>query len=343
MHLKGGNFSRMVVSTVVITFLSLTLSQAGLAEDKSKGGFRFKSDDMVVFVGNTFVERAQSFGYVETVLDLGAARQGAKEVRFRNLGWSGDTVWCDARSYFGPPQEGFDRLQKGLGELKPTVIFTSYGAAEAMEQRLEGESEKEALKQFEQGYARLLKMMIAAAGDGLREIVLLSPTPFENLGDPLPDQSVNNKRLARYRAAIEKLVHLQLEGKVKLRFVDLFAALAGDSFSGEVTKKQLTNNGIHYSEEGYRVVAETLSIALGMESLKLNKEQVGIDKMRQAVVEKNRLFFHRWRPANETYLFLFRKHEQGQNAKEIPMFDPLVKTKEKEVSYLREKVLNSLR
>ena len=43
---------------------------------------------------------------------------------------------------------------------------------------------------------------------------------------------------------------------------------------------------------------------------------------------KNRLYFYRWRPQNETYLFGFRKHEQGNNAVEIPQFDPLVAAQE---------------
>ena len=43
----------------------------------------------------------------------------------------------------------------------------------------------------------------------------------------------------------------------------------------------------------------------------------------------------RRRPANITYLFLFRKYEQGQNAREIPQFDPLVAEKEKEIAKLR--------
>ena len=53
--------------------------------------------------------------------------------------------------------------------------------------------------------------------------------------------------------------------------------------------------------------------------------------MRAAIVAKNRLYFHRWRPQNETYLFGFRKHEQGKNAVEIPQFDPLVAKKEEEI------------
>ncbi|MFK5922468.1 MAG: GDSL-type esterase/lipase family protein [Verrucomicrobiota bacterium] len=341
MHLNGENLNRSQPGILWALVLLMLMSQPGGAQEKAEA-LAFQDDDMVVWVGNTFVERAQSYGYLETLLDLEAGRQGKTSVKFRNLGWSGDNVWCAARSYFGPPQEGFDRLQKGLGELKATLIFSNYGGAEAMEQRLEGESEEQALQRFVEGYTRLLKMMIPAAGDGLREIVLLSPTPLENMGEPLPDQTQNNQRIARYRDAIAKLAKVDMGAKVKLRFVDLFAAMGGDDFSGKVTEAPLTNNGIHFTEAGYRVVAEKLVVALGMEKLSLIENEADLDKMRQAVIEKNRLFFHRWRPSNETYLFLFRKHEQGQNAKEIPMFDPLVKTKEKQVSYLREQVLSNL-
>jgi hypothetical protein len=60
-----------------------------------------------------------------------------------------------------------------------------------------------------------------------------------------------------------------------------------------------------------------------------------VERLRAAIVEKNQLYFHRWRPQNETYLFGFRKHEQGNNAREIPLFDPLVEAKEKEIAASR--------
>jgi hypothetical protein len=47
--------------------------------------------------------------------------------------------------------------------------------------------------------------------------------------------------------------------------------------------------------------------------------------LKRLINQKNQLFFHRYRPQNETYLYLFRKHEQGNNAVEIPQFDPLIK------------------
>ena len=58
-------------------------------------------------------------------------------------------------------------------------------------------------------------------------------------------------------------------------------------------------------------------------------------QLQQTIIKKNELFFHRWRPQNNTYLFLFRKHEQGQNAGEIPKFDPLVEEQEAKIAKLR--------
>ena len=58
------------------------------------------------------------------------------------------------------------------------------------------------------------------------------------------------------------------------------------------------------------------------------------EELRQSIVKKNRLYFYRWRPQNETYLFGFRKHEQGQNAIEIPQFDPLVAAEEAQIHAL---------
>ena len=61
-----------------------------------------------------------------------------------------------------------------------------------------------------------------------------------------------------------------------------------------------------------------------------------VEELRNTIVKKNQLFFHRWRPQNRTYLFGFRKYEQGQNAKEIPMFDPLISEQEEKIWKLTE-------
>jgi lysophospholipase L1-like esterase len=71
-------------------------------------------------------------------------------------------------------------------------------------------------------------------------------------------------------------------------------------------------------------------VALGMVP-----ERDQAEALRKLINAKNLLYFHRWRPQNETYLFGFRKHEQGNNAREIPLFDPLVEAKEREIAKLR--------
>ena len=59
--------------------------------------------------------------------------------------------------------------------------------------------------------------------------------------------------------------------------------------------------------------------------------------LRSAIRKKNELYFYRWRPQNETYLFGFRKHEQGKNAREVAEFDPLVAAAEAEIDKLLKK------
>ena len=60
-------------------------------------------------------------------------------------------------------------------------------------------------------------------------------------------------------------------------------------------------------------------------------EVAQVEALRVEINRKNRLYFHRWRPQNETYLFGFRKHEQGQNAAELAAFDPLIGAAEAEI------------
>lgn len=59
-------------------------------------------------------------------------------------------------------------------------------------------------------------------------------------------------------------------------------------------------------------------------------------RLHETILKKNELFFHRWRPQNSTYLFLFRKNEQGRNAGEIPQFDPLIAEQEARINQLKK-------
>ena len=276
----------------------------------------FEDNDTIVLLGNTVIERAQKYGHLETALTLSA---GKNNLRFRNLGWSGDSVFGHARSYFGPPKEGFGRLKSDLTELKPNVVIICYGAVAAFDG-------KKGLPEFLAGYKSLLAMVKSSAGP--REIVIVSPPPAESLGAPLPDMTGHNKQLALYSKSLGELAK-----KHQLQFADFFTTL-GNS-------KGLTDNGLHFTAEGYQAAAPKFVNALGLTLAtgnQLQSEQAR--NLREATIAKNKLFFFRWRPSNETYLRLFRKHEQGNNVKELPMFDPLIVNAEKKIEALKKTTLS---
>lgn len=266
--------------------------------------FEFKDGDRVVLLGNTVLEREQRYAAFEPRLALAL---GDVKVSIRNLAWSGDTVFGHARSYFGPPEEGLQRLSAHLELLKPTVVVLCYGSELAFE-RLGG------LPDFLTGYRNLLDL-IRKQAPGAR-IIILSPPPLETLPPPLPDLTDANKNLSSLRDGLRKFA-----GSQNVYFVDLFERMGGVPKPGSISKP-LTENGVHYTAEGYEVLAGKLLEGLGLKAPAVPAAELA--PLRKEVLHKDELFFNRWRPQNETYLFGFRKHEQGQNAKEIPMFDPLI-------------------
>jgi putative heme-binding domain-containing protein len=280
------------------------------------------------------------------------------------------------------------------------------------------------LPKFIEEMEKLMDTVQEVAGSNKVRFVLVGPTPHEQHPAPLPQVADRPAQLKRYSEALRELA-----ARRKERFVEMLSWLAPTN--GPRGAPLLTDNGIHFTEYGYRRAAEIIAIGLGWDApmwrvgvtrdgqvrtgshgtrvlevsrtndrvkLKLLDEQLptppapgtnylpmlspvsriqvqqvqatnhdlfidgqysrtvterdllaGLfmtrgpqwDKaelVRQAIVKKNELFFHRYRPQNNTYLFLFRKHEQGQNAREIPEFDPLIAQQEQKISILRRPV-----
>ncbi len=287
------------------------------AADPPKDPFEFADGDRVVFLGGTLIEREQKYGYWELALTL---KNKDKSVSFRNLGWSGDTVWCESRGSFGGQPEGFKKTIELVKELKPTVIVMCYGHVESFDG-------KDGVKKFTEG----LEKLIDAVSVTKARVVLMTPTPFENV-KPVTDADAKNANLKLYAAATKEVGE-----KRKLGLLDLFtlAVTAEDRRGPEAGKKPvLTENGLHLSEAGYSASSMLLSHGAWYETA----GDLKFISYLNATVAKNELFFHRWRPQNLTYLTGFRKHEQGNNAKEIVQFDPLVEKAEKEIAELRKKV-----
>jgi hypothetical protein len=98
---------------------------------------------------------------------------------------------------------------------------------------------------------------------------------------------------------------------------------------------------LHYTQAGYEKLGTKLVHGLGLKIPEAPPPS--LENLRKAVIVKDTLFFNRWRPQNETYLFGFRKHEQGQNAKEIPMFDPLIAQGDISIQKLKTEALAQTR
>ncbi|MBC7853546.1 MAG: hypothetical protein IAF94_08930 [Pirellulaceae bacterium] len=376
---------------------------------REKGLFEFRDGDRVVFLGSGFIERLQNTGYLETML---TAAMPSKNITFRNLGWSGDTVWGDARVVFGSRADGFQRLLSDVSLCNPTVLIVCYGENEAYA----GEA---GLKDFRAGLNTLLDSLEATGA----RIVLLGPRQHEKLKPPLPDPAKYNADLRKYNDVIG-----QAAKEREHTFVDLSSVNIPSSARWS---ENLTQNGLHLSPAGdyllsrrlsaelgcgYRRAALTIDVArnsydgMGTTLLELDLQHSKVDFqiatqleilinqdaremlftpwlaflnlppgdyqlkldgkvlpeeldkrldaayfsvekpfpifeavgraeiLRQAINKKNFLFFHRYRPQNETYLLLFRKHEQGKNAAEIPQFDPLIAELEKKIAELKKPV-----
>lgn len=313
-----------------VPFLALTCLGSLCASAQEAGAapaaaataaFEFRDGDRLVLLGNTVIEREQRYGSFEPRLALAL---GDLKVSVRNLAWSGDTVFGHARSYFGPPQEGLERLSKHLELLKPTVVLLCYGSEMAFD-RLSG------LPDFLTGYRNLLDL-IRKQSPGVR-LIIAAPPPLETLPPPLPDQTDANKALSSFRDALRKFA-----GAQNAYFVDWFELMGGVPKAGQ-TAQPLTENGVHYTRAGYDRLSDRLIAGLGLKLPPVADAE--LEPLRREAVRKDELFFNRWRPQNETYLFGFRKHEQGQNAKEIPMFDPLIEAADGKIQAAKAALLAS--
>ena len=196
--------------------------------------FEWKDGDRVVLIGDALIEREQEQGMVETFLTL---LNPDKTITFRNLGWSGDTVFGTARARFGTEADGFQHLKEHVLALKPTVLIVGYGMTDSFA----GEA---GLPRFKSGMNHLLDVL----GETRARVVLLSPIAHEDLGRPLPDPTRHNEVLRLYSDAIREIA-----AERGAWFVDLF-----DRFStvmatpaGPAGSHPITDDGIHLNKPGY--------------------------------------------------------------------------------------------
>jgi putative heme-binding domain-containing protein len=274
-------FLRQPWSALLFAFLLLAPVPAS-GQSGPTPHLQLKRGDHISIIGNTLADRMQHFGWMETYIQ---ARLPKLELSFRDLGFSGDTLTVRFRSEkFGSPDEWLSRT-------KADVVFAFFGYNESF-------ADKAGLPKFKKDLDNLLKHTVAQkySGKGTARLVLFSPIAHEDLHNPnLPDGKENNRRLERYTAAMAEVARAN-----GVPFVDLFHptkelfAKAGGPF---------TINGIHLNERGDEAVAKIIDKALfpGRPAPEGGTER--LDKIRQAVLDRNFYWFNRYRTVDGYNVF----------------------------------------
>ncbi len=227
----------------------------------------------ISIVGNTLGERMQHDGWLETLLQQ---RFPEHELVVRNLAFSADTLTIRQRSAgFGTPDEWMTKTEAD-------VIFAFWGFNESF-------AGTSGLEKFKADLAEFIQHTRDQTynGDSAPQLVLFMPIAFENLNTPnLPDGRKENKHISMYARAMAEVAEAN-----DVLLVDLFTSSRKLLANSE---QPLTFNGIHLNEQGNRLIAEAIDSALfGATASRL--DELKLETIRQAVLDKNFFWFHRYR------------------------------------------------
>lgn len=240
--------------------------------------------DRIAFVGNTLLDRSQHFAYFESFL---VQAHPEHDLVVRNFSWSADEVDLQ------PRPDNFATVGQHLTREKIDVIIAAFGFNESF-------AGIDAIETFQDRLRTWIESTSSRAFNGTEgpKIVLLSPIANENLpGVPAADR--NNARLKQYTEAMRAVAE-----EANVAFVDLFA-LTHPLFS-QASEKPWTINGIHLTAEGYAKVDSLLFQAIFNQSAPSLREGV-----REAMADKNRQYFRRYRPLNTFYYTGGRNQKYG--------------------------------
>ncbi|MDP6118460.1 MAG: c-type cytochrome [Planctomycetota bacterium] len=241
------------------------------ASIRAEGRLTLSRDDVVVFAGSANMVRLQRAGYLEAML---ASAFAASRPKFRDLSWEADTVFRQGTVIERWRKNGFGNLEDQLGRVGTTVVVAQFGKIESM-------AGPDGLDKFTRAYERLIDRFKKRA----RLVVLVTPTPFEKPPSALiPDLTIHNSALTLYVKAIARIA-----AETKLILVDLFTG----------AKKGLTENGMHIKAEAQTHIAHEIARQLKIPV----PAKTNLEPLRLAVIEKHRLWYDYWRPANWKLLY----------------------------------------
>ena len=114
---------------LVTLFLLPLLINVASAQEPAP--FEIREGDRVLLLGDTLLERENTYGYLETRMH---EQFPDRHFTVRNLSWAGDTPHGVSRASFDPPEKGWERLKESIAMVKPTVVFLGYGMAASLQE-----------------------------------------------------------------------------------------------------------------------------------------------------------------------------------------------------------------
>lgn len=239
-------------------------------------------NERIALVGNSLAERMNLYGHFEALLH---SRFPDQQLLVRNFARPAEEVGIQQR-----PND-YTKIDDPLKVFGPETFFCFFGYNESFAGPKGVATFKETLEKYMGNTAKKYGQ------DGQARFVLISPIAFENTGDPLlPDGRKENESLKLYTAAMADVA-----GKLKLRFVDLFAPTS--KLFAEKPGAQYTINGAHINEAGDRAVAGLLDKALFGSANRAKAGSSRFEPLRTAVNDKSWVHFNDHRMLNGWYVY----------------------------------------
>jgi hypothetical protein len=257
---------KVPVSVGSVMLYIILLCRPAIAQSPSQVPFVLKDKDKVVFLGNSLFENEFKSGYLELALTTSFP---GRNITFRNLGWTGDNVWGEARSTYTNPPTPYQHLINQLTSAKPTVVFIAYGGVEAQD----GQT---GLAKFNEGYNALLDKIDALGAKS----ILLSTTPvmFEDTSAHINQR---NADLKLYNTEISKIAASR-----EKQFIDIYSPIEA------VAKNTLViENGSHLNEIGYfhlaQMLLKSLNIPYELKDINIKITKNGSETVAPAQISEN--------------------------------------------------------
>ena len=310
----------MIARPFWLRLVFLLLSLLCLLNTQHAAPIAFHENDVIAFVGGSDVVTEQKFAYLETLLTLALQN---KQLRFRNFGWEGDTVFEQPRDVNFPP------LDQHLRSGGASLIFLQFGRLEALDGL-------EKVDSFISAYTQLLHKLSSVTP----RLMLITPPPY---GQSVLSHSLTNKNPA-LEAYCKAIVNLGSAQGVPV--LDIFSSISKDSKLLDI----LTEDGLQLSIQGHDIFAREVASKLNFDRLARTAPPINAhgsfsspdyEQLRKEIIAKNTLWFNYWRPQNWAFLGGDRTEQPSSRdhinpqirwfPKEMEQYKGLIEQKEKSI------------